>query len=744
MLSQVGRFRIIRRIGQGAMGEVFLAEDPVMGRKVALKMIRPSAVDEAEARARFEREARAAARLNHPGVVTVHEFGEEAGLLYLVMEFVAGDDLLDLLQRGGLTRSEYIEVLAQVCDALGEAHARGIVHRDVKPSNVRVLREGGRLLAKVMDFGVAQLTNSDVTSEGIWMGTLSYMAPEYLDSGRAGPASDLFAVGVMLYEGLTRGRKPFPGDTPSMVLNRILLHPPDPLDPADLEGMSPLLLPVLNKALAKRPGERFLSAEEFGAALRSLGNPDWKGLPALTAGPDLGEMEPFDPEGDATVRLEAKQLRPGRSQAPRHRSDALVVSRTGQGDCLSLGVALRRAAPGSRIIVKPGTYRESLVVDKAVEILAGGEPSEVVLEGLDAPCLTLQSEGVRICGFTLVASGAPKGKSFPALEATGGSASVEDCVVTSDGQAAVAVRGTGTRLTMARCRVQNCPGVGVLVFDRGEATLDRCALSGLGGAGILAERGGLPTLLRCTIHHTQGGILVQDEARGHFEDCNVYRNARSGVRVQGHTQALFRRCRIHDGEDFGVSCVQRGQASFEDCDIFGNTSSNVQITGGSSPHFRQCRIHDGHEYGILATEEGLGTLESCDIQGHKLSALVITLGANPLVRSCRIHGGQGTGVNVSEGGLGALEDCEISDNLHAGLKVGRGGNPVLRRCRLVDGRGEGAVFLARALGTLEDCEVKGNAKGGVRVAKDANPSIRGGKLADGIQREGGMLGRFGL
>lgn len=741
MLSQVGRFQIIRRIGQGAMGEVYLADDPLMDRKVALKMIRPSAVEDSETRARFEREARSAARLNHPGVVRVHEFGEEAGLLYLVMEYIEGEDLLDLLPRGWFTRCEYFEVLAQVCDALGEAHARGIVHRDIKPSNVRVVREGEKLQAKVMDFGIAQIANSDLTSDGIWMGTLSYMAPEYLDTGRAGPASDLFAVGVMLYEGLTRGRKPFPGDTPSMVLNRILLHPPDPLELAELDGLSPLVLPILAKALAKQPAERFACAEEFGAALRALGNPDWTGgLP-----PAWGrEMEPFELEGGATVRLEAKGLRPAAPALAPVPPGALVVSRNGQGDCLSLGVALRRAAPGARILVKPGTYREALTVDKPVEIVAAGEPSEVVLESLDAPCLTLKSEGVRICGVTLVATGTPKDRNYPVVDAAGGSALLEDCIITSDGQSAIAVHGASTRLAMARCRVQNCPGVGVMVLDHAEARLDRCTLSGLGGAGLLAAQGGRPSLARCTIHHTHGGIHLQHDAGGLFEDCNIYRNTRSGVRVQGHSRALFRRCRIHDGEDFGVSCVERGQASFEECDIYGNASSNVQIAGGGNPHLRQCKIHDGQEYGVLATEEALGTLEACEIYGHKLAALVVTLGANPLLRSCRIHGGQGTGVNVSEGGLGALEDCEISDNLHTGLRVGKDGNPILRRCRLVDGRGEGAAFMARSQGTLEACEVRGNAKGGIRVAKEAHPSIRGGEIPDGIQREGGMLGRLGF
>ena len=180
MFEKLGKFEIRRSLGQGAMGEVYLGVDPTIGREVAIKTILPSAATGAEAKERFAREAKAAGVLNHPNLVTIYEFGEDQGVLYIAMELVKGHDLEELLEEQSLTRSEVLEVLAQVCDGIGFAHRQQIVHRDIKPSNVRVQRDGKRLHAKVMDFGVAKISNSDMTATGMVMGTVSYMAPEYI------------------------------------------------------------------------------------------------------------------------------------------------------------------------------------------------------------------------------------------------------------------------------------------------------------------------------------------------------------------------------------------------------------------------------------------------------------------------------------------------------------------------------------------------------------------------------------
>jgi serine/threonine-protein kinase len=276
MFEKLGKFEIRRTLGQGAMGEVYLGVDPSIGREVAIKTILPSAAAGPDANERFAREAKAAGVLNHPNLVTIYEFGEDQGVMFIAMEFVKGHDLEELMRDQSLTRSESLEVLAQVCDGLAFAHRNHIVHRDIKPSNVRVTRDGKRIHAKVMDFGVARVGNSEMTATGMVMGTVSYMAPEYIRTGKPDPRSDLFAVGVMLYECLS-GRKPFSGDTTPTILYKIVNEPPAPIDLSQLQGISPLIRTVLDRSLDKDPDLRYQGAEDLAKALRAAKDPTWQG-----------------------------------------------------------------------------------------------------------------------------------------------------------------------------------------------------------------------------------------------------------------------------------------------------------------------------------------------------------------------------------------------------------------------------------------------------------------------------------
>jgi len=277
MRTHIGKFEIVRLLGQGAMGEVYLGKDPGIGREVAIKTIRPallSAGAGGDVQARFAREAKAAGLLHHPNVVTVFEFGTDEDLLYLVMEYVPGEDLASLMLRDELTPSDLLEILAQVCEGLAQAHKHGIIHRDMKPTNVMVQREDGELRAKVMDFGVAKLTGGDMTQTGLVVGTLAYMAPEYLRTGRAVPASDLFSVGVMLHEGLSGG-KPFRGSTTGAMVYTIIHDEPQPLEDTVFDGVSPSVKALTSRLLAKDPAARFPGASETAKALRAAKNPAW-------------------------------------------------------------------------------------------------------------------------------------------------------------------------------------------------------------------------------------------------------------------------------------------------------------------------------------------------------------------------------------------------------------------------------------------------------------------------------------
>ena len=262
--QRLGRFELIRPLGKGGMGQVFLARDPSIGREVALKTISSDVVQTPKARERFLNEAKAAGTLSHGNLVTVHEFGEDRGTLFLVMEYLEGEDLSALLRRRALPPAQALEVMAQVCDGLAYAHAKGVLHRDVKPSNVRVIEQSGRLVAKLMDFGVARLPDSQLTGTGDRVGTLSYMAPEYLRGAAPTIQCDLYPVGMMLHEALT-------GELPALspTLPKGLSHPRRSQATGTVAELPARLLPLIHRALAADPADRFPSAEAFAGALRA-------------------------------------------------------------------------------------------------------------------------------------------------------------------------------------------------------------------------------------------------------------------------------------------------------------------------------------------------------------------------------------------------------------------------------------------------------------------------------------------
>ena len=261
---RIGKYEVVRLLGRGGMGAVYQALDPVLEREVALKVMLPETAGDPEQKQRFEREARAVARLSHPGVVTVFDLGYHTdGSPYIVMELLRGQDLLSRVRKEPpLSLKEKLTIVAQVLDGLGHAHKAGIVHRDVKPANVFLTDEGS---ARIMDFGIAFFTSSAATSRSV-LGTVGYMSPEQVRGERVDGRSDLFTVGSLLCELLT-GRRPFDAETPMATFYRIargqatIELPPGPEHAA--------VLPVLRRALAPSLEERYATAAEFAAALRA-------------------------------------------------------------------------------------------------------------------------------------------------------------------------------------------------------------------------------------------------------------------------------------------------------------------------------------------------------------------------------------------------------------------------------------------------------------------------------------------
>jgi serine/threonine-protein kinase len=269
-VQKIGRYEIEKILGRGSTGVVYLARDPMIDRRVALKCLRVDldAEHSEEFRQRFIREARAAGRLNHPGIVTVHDAGEdpETGLMYIAMEYIEGRDLRQILESGHHFRlTEILRIVADVAVALAYAHSLGVVHRDIKPANIAIAKDGS---AKITDFGIARLEQSNLTVDGQFIGTPNFMSPEQITGKKVDGRSDIFSLGVVLFYLLT-GKRPFAGNTMHEVTLRVV-QDPSPIPSTMGENIPVGLNPIVLKCLDKDPERRFQTGDELAKVLASV------------------------------------------------------------------------------------------------------------------------------------------------------------------------------------------------------------------------------------------------------------------------------------------------------------------------------------------------------------------------------------------------------------------------------------------------------------------------------------------
>lgn len=264
-MASFGRYEILDKLGEGAMGVVHRARDRNLGRVVALKMLSAELAAEDELTKRFQREAEAVGRLNHPNIVTVYDLGEADGRLYMAMELLEGDDLRDLIERSTpIPLAERSRIMIEICKGLGYAHSKGVIHRDIKPANIHVTGAGR---VKLLDFGLARLTTrSGITRRGMILGTPDYMSPEQAMGKELDHRTDVFSAGAVFYEFLT-GQKPFKGKTLHSVLYQIISEDPEPLLTLNPD-LPARLAAVIHRMLGKDMQRRYGSMGEVESDLR--------------------------------------------------------------------------------------------------------------------------------------------------------------------------------------------------------------------------------------------------------------------------------------------------------------------------------------------------------------------------------------------------------------------------------------------------------------------------------------------
>jgi tRNA A-37 threonylcarbamoyl transferase component Bud32 len=354
-----GRYRLQSRIAVGGMGEVWRADDTVLSRPVAVKTLKSEYVDDPDFRARFRAEARSAARLSHPGIASVHDYGEEPDRAWLVMELVDGEPLSAILRRERSLRPDRVlDLLAQTATALHAAHAGGVVHRDVKPGNLLVRPDG---VLKVTDFGIASVADAvPLTRTGIVVGTAYYLSPEQAAGRGVTGQSDLYSLGVVGYECLA-GRRLFPGDSPVAVAMAHLHQPPPRLPDTVPAGVRDLIA----RALAKDPAERPRDGAAFAAEAHALrtGLVGQAAIPALPVEPPPAVRPPGAAETTSLIAL------------PREAPDAAPTSGSARVPAGRARSAVRRSAVGLALAVLA-----VVAVVLGARALTGGDPGGPVTD----------------------------------------------------------------------------------------------------------------------------------------------------------------------------------------------------------------------------------------------------------------------------------------------------------------------------------------------------------------------------
>lgn len=377
MISQLGRYEVVSELGQGAMGVVYKAKDPLIDREVAIKTINLSlAMDEREEfEARFYQEAKAAGRLSHPNIVTIYDVGRSGDIAYIAMECLYGRELRDILNDNKLLPiDQVLDIASQVAMGLSYAHEHGIVHRDVKPSNVMVGRDGH---VKITDFGIARMASAAVrTQTGMVLGSPKYMSPEQVMGKLTDQRSDIFSLGVMLYEMLT-GQAPFHGENINAIMYQTLNTTPP--SPSSLNAAVPEMLNfILAKALAKDLESRYQNARDLANDLRScretLPFTVSTSLPAATpAEPGVGSASAIKTPGERTLGDDSKPavaLGLSTSFDSAEATMRLAALTASHDDVEELSMTLRMARPSIEDINRTAAGLQAHTGDRSTQSLS--------------------------------------------------------------------------------------------------------------------------------------------------------------------------------------------------------------------------------------------------------------------------------------------------------------------------------------------------------------------------------------
>lgn len=602
--DRIGPYQLTRRLGEGGFGVVWMAEDKdaIAAPPVAIKIAHPGKFEPDC----FVRESKIWMQATgNPNVLPLIKATILDGHYVMVSEFVEEGSLRQWLrhqQNVAPTIGMALEMTLGILDGLAYLHGKGIIHRDLKPENILVQGQKPRLT----DFGISRLASVDHRTT-VPEGTLGYVAPEVFD-GVMNEGTDVWAVGVVLYQ-LLCGSRPFP----PMDFEKWKYPPPVPdFLPADL-------VQIICCALAYHPEHRYQTAPEMKDAIKLFIQGNFEALRFKPVPPTFNLEDAPPTLQDSSIDIEVQET----GELVSHQPRPLMVSFRGSKDFRSIAEAVRNAEPGSTILVSPGVYRESITIDKPLELVGVGPIEEIRIFGKDEPCLSISASNVKIRGLWLC--------SFPTLKHTttisirSGNCTIEHCEITSDSVSCITVSGKDSA----------------------------------------------PHIRMCKIHHSRGssGIFVLNEAQPVIEDCEIYKNHLSGIAITNRANPVIRRCRVFDNLWKGISLWDFGTGIVMDSELTGNQGiGQITVSGESSVSVERCTIETGSRFGVYVYDFASINLTQCMVTDHQASGI---FGQNATLRAkdCNVASNVKFGVEADTGADIRLTNCQIEGNSNGDISI---------------------------------------------------------------------------
>jgi len=403
-------------------------------------------------------------------------------------------------------------------------------------------------------------------------------------------------------------------------------------------------------------------------------------------------------------------------------AQSVVVHPDASGHSPTLREAVREAVPNTCLLLKPGVYRESLVIRKDLQIRAEGAPREVILESLSSSVVVLDGACLFLARLTLKGIAGKDKKTLAAVEVKSGHLAMEDCNLTSDASTVMEVKGARSEAVLRRCHLHDGKAGGILFQEGAAGYLEDCHLYRNKLSQVVIGKGCAPTLFSCKISHAlMAGIYVNEGGGGFIENCDIWDNAVGGVQCRRGANPRIRHCRISANQRYGVMVAEQGEGFFEQCQIFDNAPVGVAISQRSKPRFSGCQIFDNRGEGVEISEKAEGELLDCEIFSNEKANVLVKDKSDPRLYRCVIHDGHKEGLQIISSSEGRFEQCEVFGNTLAGVSVMQNSKPVFRHCVLHHGIENGVTVLHGAEGQFIDCEIAHHGGTAVLVGDKSQP-----------------------